>query len=64
MKPANSGGITEVQSSIMTFDIQVHIILQLAYGQLDRLLEDTVYAIREIGYDTTKLNRYRYEQLK
>lgn len=49
---------------MISFEIQVYLILQSAYGQLDRLLEDTIYAIREIGYDTTKLNRYRYEQIK
>lgn len=49
--------------SELPFNIQVYLILSSAFGQLDRLLEDTVYAIRDIGYDTKDLNYYRYEDV-
>ncbi len=42
------------------FEIEIYIIVQAAMGELDRLLADTVYAIREIANDTVELNRYRY----
>ena len=46
----------------LPFDIQVYLIVSSAFGQLDRLLEDTVYAIKEICHDTQNLNYYRYEE--
>ena len=46
----------------LPFNIRIYIIVQRTHGQLDLLLHDTITAIREIGYDTQKLNRYRYEE--
>lgn len=47
----------------MDFEIQIYLIISNAYGKLDLLLRDTITAIQEIGYGTTNLNYYRYEEV-
>lgn len=47
----------------LPFDIQVYLIVQTCLGKLDRLLEDTVYAIRDVAQGTADVNYYRYEEI-
>jgi hypothetical protein len=51
-----------VKPTLDDFGMDVYIIVSNAYGELDRLLNDTLYALYEIKYGTAKINRYRYEE--
>jgi len=47
----------------MDFETRLYLILSNAWGQLDRLLADTITSIRETAYGTRDMNRYRYEEV-
>lgn len=44
------------------YEMAAYLTLSNAFGQFEHLLMDATTAIHEIGYGTTELNRFRYEE--